>query len=222
MKTARDAILTAIQAALIDVPHRPPEVDTPVTWAYAGSGNGQGAAHDAVVGLFAERCADYGAVVTRVGGADVPGEAARLVLDHGVRRVACPAGLDAPVTRALQAAGLELVADTPPLSAEQLDGVDGVVTACRVGVAETGTLVLDHAPDQGRRALSLVPDLHLCLIRADQIVLGVPEAVARLRPSVLAGRPLTWVSGPSATVDIELTRVEGVHGPRMLLVVVAE
>jgi L-lactate dehydrogenase complex protein LldG len=175
-----------------------------------------------VLELFAARCADYGATVVRVPAADAPAEAARLVAGRGVSRAAVPSALDPALAAALTRAGVELVGDSPPLPAAELDRVDGVVTACRVGVAETGTLVLDHAPDQGRRALTLVPDLHLCLIRADQIVPDVPQAVARLRPSVLAGRPLTWVSGPSATVDIELTRVEGVHGPRALLVVITE
>jgi L-lactate dehydrogenase complex protein LldG len=147
---------------------------------------------------------------------------AHLLADRGVTAVAVPPGLGGGEVAALTAAGIRAVGDDPPLSPAALDHLDGVVTGCRVGVAETGTLVLDHGPDQGRRALTLVVDLHLCLIRADQIVGDVPEAVARLGPSALAGQPLTWVSGPSATVDIELTRVEGVHGPRTLLVVIAE
>ena len=109
-----------------------------------------------------------------------------------------------------------MVTDDPVLSHQQLDGTGAVVTGSRVGIAETGTIVLDHAADQGRRALSLVPDLHVCVIRADQVVSDVPEAVQRLQASIDARQPLTWISGPSATSDIELNRVEGVHGPRTL------
>ena len=117
------------------------------------------------------------------------------------------------------AAGLELVEDAG-LSVQELDGLDGALTGCAVAIAETGTFVLDGGVGQGRRALSLVPDLHVCVVREDQVVGLVPEAVEKLEDAVRAGRPLTFVSGPSATSDIELDRVEGVHGPRVLHVVV--
>ncbi|MDR0366711.1 MAG: LUD domain-containing protein [Bifidobacteriaceae bacterium] len=218
--TSRETMLSQVRAALADVPPGSPEADTPVPWTYGGAAAASVA--DAAVGLFAERCSDYGAVVVRVPRADAPAEAARLLADRSVGSVATPAGLDPAVLAAVEGRGIRLQGDDPPLAAAQLDGLDGVVTACRVAIAETGTLVLDHAEDQGRRALTLVPDLHLCLVQAEQVVPDVPQATARLGPSIAAGRPLTWISGPSATVDIELTRVEGVHGPRTLLVVIAE
>jgi len=129
---------------------------------------------------------------------------------RGARRVVVPAGLDL----AALPAGTEIVVDDG-LPAAALDAVDGVITAAAVAIAETGTIVLDGSPDQGRRALSLVPDYHVCIVRAEQVVALVPEALARLDP----GRPLTWISGPSATSDIELDRVQGVHGPRTLEVI---
>jgi L-lactate dehydrogenase complex protein LldG len=111
-----------------------------------------------------------------------------------------------------------VVVDDGQLSAAELDTVDGVITLAAVAIAETGTVVLDGSRGQGRRAITLVPDYHLCIVRAGQVVETVPEAVARLRPQ----RPLTWISGPSATSDIELSRVEGVHGPRTLEVLLVE
>ena len=115
-------------------------------------------------------------------------------------------------------AGAAVTVDDPPLSYADLDALDGVVTGCAIAIAETGTIVLDAGPDQGRRAISLLPDLHVCVVMAGQVVGSVPEALARLDPT----RPQTWISGPSATSDIELQRVEGVHGPRTLDVVLVE
>jgi L-lactate dehydrogenase complex protein LldG len=115
---------------------------------------------------------------------------------------------------------VELVVDDPPLSAAELDAVDGVLTGCALGIAETGTIVLDGGARSGRRVLTLVPDYHLCVVEAASIVAGVPDAVAALAAAAAEGRPITLVSGPSATSDIELDRVEGVHGPRTLDVLV--
>jgi L-lactate dehydrogenase complex protein LldG len=131
----------------------------------------------------------------------------------GTGTLIVPPGLD----RSWLPADVSIVVDDG-LPAARIAAADGVVTAAAVGIAETGTIVLDASPDQGRRIISLLPDLHICVIRPDQVVAAVPEAVARLDPA----RPLTWISGPSATSDIELERVEGVHGPRNLHVVLTD
>jgi L-lactate dehydrogenase complex protein LldF len=179
-------------------------------------------ARDEIVTLFAERVAEYRATVHRVEKADVVATVQRIAEEAGARRIGIPADLAAewrPSDAGGQPpAGLELVEDHE-LSVEQLDALDGALTGCAVAIAETGTFVLDGGVGQGRRALTLVPDLHVCVVGEDQVVGLVPEAVAELEEAVRAGRPLTFVSGPSATSDIELDRVEGVHGPRVLHVV---
>ncbi len=194
-QSARDEILAAVRAAalaaapppVVTVPRRTPGPDADL------------------VGLFCERVADYRAVVERCEASDLATWVAAALADNA--RVVVADGLDLDVPGAVRDDGL---------SAADLDALDGVVTRARLGIAETGTIVLDHGPGQGRRALTLVPDLHVCIVEADQIVADVPDAFALLDPT----RPLTWVSGPSATSDIELDRVEGVHGPRTLHVIV--
>lgn len=158
------------------------------------------------VDLFVERVEDYRAVVERCSASDL---SARVVAAVAGCSVVVPAGLGVEVPGAVVDEGLTSL---------ELDAIDAVVTEATVGVAETGTIVLDHGPGQGRRAITLVPNRHVCIVRADQVVADVPDAVALLDPR----RPLTWISGPSATSDIELNRVEGVHGPRNLHVIVVE
>ncbi|MEQ6902302.1 LUD domain-containing protein [Nocardioides sp. YIM 152588] len=203
--SAREEILGRVRAALADV--EPTAAEQSPVVAPPGA---VAASPEQVLDLFAERVEDYRAVVVRCG----PEGVAAAVAD------AVPAGSRVVVPDALPrevVAGIDgEVLPDDGLSAAALDAVDAVVTACRVGIAETGTIVLDHQADQGRRAITLVPDRHVCVVHADQVVPDVPDAVALLDPQ----RPLTWISGPSATSDIELSRVEGVHGPRHLTVIV--
>ena len=170
--------------------------------------------------LFAENVADYRAQVLRVEPGGVADAIAGALREHGCGSVVVPGGLDEAWVGAIGSVAT-LVPDSLSLTSADLDGIDGVVTASAVGIATTGTIVPDHREDQGRRAITLVPDTHVCVIRADQVVHDVPESVRRLRPQPGDVRPLTWISGPSATSDIELERVEGVHGPRTLVVVLA-
>lgn len=162
------------------------------------------------VDRFCERVADYRATVHRVSGDELPALLDQLCAG---RRLGIPPDLP------WRPSGAELVVDDG-LPAAGLDALDGALTGCALGIAESGTLVLDGSGRSGRRALSLVPDSHVCVVEESQVVAGMPDAIAALEPAAREGRPLTFVSGPSATSDIELERVEGVHGPRELVVVV--
>jgi len=169
---------------------------------------------DAVVELFAERTAEYRASVHRVPAAQARSTIDAALVADGITSVVVPAGLPAhwrPTSATVVEDGEE-----QPLSHDELDGIPGVVVAAAVGIAETGTIVLDGSPDQGRRVITLLPDHLTCVIRAAQIEQTVPQALARLEGT----RVLTFISGPSATSDVELIRVEGVHGPRTLVVVI--
>lgn len=205
---ARAVILDRIRAALAD---GPASITVPRDYAQTAPPD-----IDAVE-LFVERAADYRATVRRVHPADLAAAIATILTAHDVRRLVVPEGIPEGWL-GMTGSGVEAVRDDPPLRYPELDAVDGVLTGCAVAIAETGTIVLDAGPDQGRRVLSLLPDLHVCVVRLDQIAGSVPEALARVAPT----RPLTWISGPSATSDIELRRVEGVHGPRRLEIVVVE
>jgi len=163
------------------------------------------------VALFCERVGEYRADVRRCD------DVAAVVASLGARRLVVPSG----VPEAWRSSGLELI-DDDGLSPYELDALDGALTGCTVAIAETGTIVLTAGAAEGRRALTLVPDLHVCVVGESQIVELVPEALARLDELGLHRRPITFVSGPSATSDIELSRVEGVHGPRTLVVLVVK
>jgi L-lactate dehydrogenase complex protein LldG len=208
MLTAREEVLARIRAALGGpAPGRAAVDADEVPRGYRSQGELDGAV---LLDVLAERLRDYGCTVRRAGPGQVVAAVGEALERRGARRVVVPPGLDP----AGLPAGVDVVVDDG-LSPAALDAVDGVITGAAVAIAETGTIVLDGSPGQGRRALSLVPDYHVCIVRAGQVVGLVPEALARLDP----GRPLTWISGPSATSDIELDRVQGVHGPRTLDVI---
>jgi len=172
--------------------------------------------------LFRDRLIDYKATVARASGnEEISALVLRFLQEVKAATLVGPPALDKAWRTGTREAGIRILRDDPPLFKDVLNKTAAVVTAATVGIAETGTLVLDHRPDQGRRIISLLPDTHICVVGAEQIVTSVSEAVEQLASSVAAKRPMTWISGPSATVDIELTRVEGVHGPRNLYVIVS-
>jgi L-lactate dehydrogenase complex protein LldG len=210
--SAREEILRRIRAAVGDGAAPPP-----VARDYRTADRPPELAPEELLERLVDRLVDYRALVRRSTTALVAATVVAALTERGARRIAVPDGI-LPAGLDRLEPGIELVGDTPPLTPAQLDAVDGVLTGCALAIAETGTIVLDAGPGQGRRALSLVPDYHLVVVTADQVVAGVPQAVARLDPV----RPLTWISGPSATSDIELNRVEGVHGPRTLEVVLLD
>ncbi|KAA5834598.1 lactate utilization protein C [Saccharopolyspora hirsuta] len=207
MSAAREAILGRVRSAiagtertsLADVPrhyreHRPA---------------------DDLVGLFCERVADYRATVDRVAPGGLTAAITAAARGVGARRVLAPAGVPQEWCEALRAE-FDQVEDGVGIDTAGLEQVDAVITTAVVGIASTGTIVLDHGPGQGHRAVTLVPDVHICVVSESQVADDVPDAVRRLDPT----RPMTFISGPSATSDIELKRVEGVHGPRTLHVLV--
>ena len=208
---APDDVLAQVRAAL--APSRDRGDDSDGRGSHGGDGTASGARSAgssirptstdpaAMLDLFAERVADYRATVTRCAATDLAGTISTAL--DGSLSVVVPPGLEDDVPGALVDGGL---------THAELDAVDAVVTRAAVGIAETGTVVLDHGPGQGRRVITLLPDLHVCIVHEDQVVPDVADAFGRLDPL----RPQTWISGPSATSDIELSRVEGVHGPRRL------
>ena len=205
--SSRELILGRIRTALGDQAVSPGESAPAISRTYLHE-HGRRTPEE-LVDLLAENLADYRAIVHRADLADVPALIAELL--PASQRVAAPPDLPASY---LAASSATMVSD----SLADLDRADAVITACALAIAETGTIVLDAGPGQGRRRSTLIPDRHICVVRVpDQVVSSVPEALALLDPS----RPLTWISGPSATSDIELDRVEGVHGPRRLDVILA-
>jgi len=212
MATAKETILWRIRRATRDVPE-----DVTVERGYRKEDT---AAREEIVERFAESVAEYEATVRRIKTDELSGAIEEALSRRGVKRLVIPPYLP----KEWIPEGIETLRDAarPRLTNEELDASDGVLTGCALGIAQTGTIVLDSGMAQGRRALTLLPDYHLCVVREDQIVGLVPEAFAKLEGTVKnEGRAITFVSGPSATSDIELDRVEGVHGPRTLEVLIA-
>ncbi|WP_128435960.1 LutC/YkgG family protein [Streptomyces cyaneus] len=220
--SSRERILGRVRRALADVrqddtppvpegPGRDPQYEQAVPRDYLREHGERSVAE--TVDLLAENLADYRAIVHRCTAADLAATIAGMLAARGAKTVLVPPGLE---PEWLSATDAERIPDRAESTPHELDRIDSVVTACAVAVAETGTIVLDGSADQGRRRITLVPDHHICVVRVpEQVVSSVPQALERLDPA----RPLTWISGPSATSDIELDRVEGVHGPRTLEVV---
>jgi L-lactate dehydrogenase complex protein LldG len=217
MTSAREEILRRVRRATHDVPKDERPEDVPVERGYRKKDE---APPNEIVERFAERVAEYEATVHRVNESDLPREIAEALKRRGVRKLVVPAGL--PEGWVPEDVEVSRDAAHSPLSNEELDRSDGVLSGCSLGISQTGTIVLDAGEGQGRRALTLLPDYHLCVVREDQVVGLVPEAFAKLEDTVTdEGRAITFISGPSATSDIELNRVEGVHGPRTLEVLIA-
>jgi L-lactate dehydrogenase complex protein LldG len=215
--SAREDILQKVRTAIQDVTEENPTLDVPLSWSY-----GQPLATADVLADFVEKVRDYRATVVRVPAPQVPQAIAEALAACGAASAVLPTGVPPAWAATVAAAGIRLHTDEPTLSHQSLNGIDAVVTGAAVAMADSGTIALDHSEDQGRRALSLLPDVHVCVVRADQVVSDVPEGIARLAPALRARRPITWLSGGSATSDIELSRVEGVHGPRQLWVILGE
>jgi len=218
--SAREEIMGRVRAALSDVTANGGPVTT-VERGYRTSGPLAVGSEEAVE-MLVDRLVDYRATVHHAADdAAVAQVVAEIVAGlPDAQSVVVPSGLDrAWLTAVPEAVTVLEDSREQPMTALELDEVDAVVTASRVSVADTGTIVLDGEPDQGRRAVTLVPDVHVCVVRRGQVVETVPEGVAVLAEH--PDRPQTWISGPSATSDIELSRVEGVHGPRTLHVVIA-
>ncbi|MFC8448642.1 lactate utilization protein C [Kitasatospora sp. NPDC057223] len=213
MSTSRDTVLARIRHALTDIPTDEQPADHPVRRDYLHTHTPDDP--QALLDLLAENLTDYRALVHRTTPDALPALLARLLTDRGTRTLVVPAGLPQDWLTETTAGQLP---DDGTLTARRLDDTDSVITGCALAIAETGTLVLDAGPGQGRRLLTLVPDHHICVVLAGQVVASVPQALPLLDPA----RPQTWISGPSATSDIELDRVEGVHGPRTLEVVIVQ
>lgn len=217
MSSAKEVILARTRHALRDVPKDEGPENVPIERGYRKEDE---ASREEIVDRFAEYVAEYEATVHRISEEDLPDAIREALQRRGVEKLVVPSDLP----RDWLPDGVELLEESPEerLSNDELDDSDGVLTGCALGIAQTGTIALDSGEAQGRRALTLVPDYHLCVVREEQVVGLVPEAIEKLGDAVKGeGQAVTFISGPSATSDIELERVEGVHGPRTLEVIIA-
>ncbi len=215
MNAAKEEILTRIRLALKDVPQDENPDELPELRSYRTTSN----APQENLWLFAERVGDYKAEVTKVSADQLPAIIKDHLRLHDIKRLVVPDG----ISDEWLPEDVDLLRDNKdnPLTHSQLDNSDGVLTGCAIAVAQTGSIVLDSGKGQGRRVLTLLPDYHLCVVFEEQIVGIVPEAFEKLNDEMTTdGPPVTFISGPSATSDIELNRVEGVHGPRQLDVII--
>ncbi len=209
-------MLNAIRKAISDVPENEKPDDIEILRTYRQEGDLPG---NEIVNLFMERVGEYKATVKRVAQKDLLNVVDESCQKENVKRLVIPEGFRQEFLPTTVTPLFDFT--DKPLSHLELDESDGVITTCAQAVAQTGTIILNAGNGQGRRALTLVPDYHLCLVHEDQILHLIPEGFAALEESIKKGRrPITFISGPSATSDIELSRVEGVHGPRRLDVII--
>lgn len=207
MNTAKDDVLSRIRGALGGATSPPVRDHAPKEYRYAGTLGSAGR-----IELFVDRLQDYDAVVHRAKLHEIAAAVRKALEARGKRGLLVPLGIQSEWL----APGFLFERDTE-LSYDEIDRSEGVLTGCAVAIALTGTIVLRHSESEGRRALTLIPDYHLCVVFEHQIVETVSEAIERM--SAYAASPITTISGPSATSDIEMTRVKGVHGPRTLEVI---
>ena len=209
ISTARETILARIAAALGPVPAHPNPAAgwDKISRDYIRSDTLTGAA---VLKLFEHRLTDYGARIFHTAPDQIRQTISEILAGRAAKKILLPAGIPTD----WQSDGIEFTQDIN-LSYQALDRFDGVLTTATAAIAATGSIVLQHGTGQGRRAITLIPDYHLCIVRIDQVVETVPAAFALLDPRL----PTTFISGPSATADIEMTRIKGVHGPRFMDVV---
>jgi L-lactate dehydrogenase complex protein LldG len=205
---AKDSMLDRIRKSIANAPE-----PSPIQYDFRERDERDRAA---ILEDFIDRLVDYKAMVTCTNDADLPQAIADACQQQGITHIVVPADVPASWIPA----NVTLLKDDPPLTFADLDKSSAVLTGCALAIAQTGTIILDGGANQGRRALSLIPDRHLCVVYAEQVVGLVSEAIARLTKR--STHPITLISGPSATSDIELSRVEGVHGPRTLLVFVVQ